>query len=177
MPGQLWCADCDGDSYFNANFGILACDEAQANANSPCADSNPPDGGWSHTLGDDCNDENANEFPGQMWYPDCDGDGYYSYIGIVACDEAQANALSPCGDGQAPDGGWSNMMGNDCDDEDAGEFPGQMWYPDCDGDGYYSDIGISACTEAEANASSPCLDGRRVICSLAPALQRSRARL
>jgi len=159
FPGQSWFPDCDGDGHFS-NLGIIACDEAEANAYSPCGDGQAPDGGWSYTPGNDCDDEDAEEFPGQTWYPDCDGDGHYSYIGIIACNEAEANANSPCLDGQAPDGGWSHVPGDDCDDEDAAEFPGQMWYPDCDGDGFFSDIPIIACHEAEANANSPCLDGQ-----------------
>lgn len=87
------------------------------------------------TNDQDCNDTDANIYPGQMWYPDCDGDGFYSSVGISSCGPP---SVSPCGDGMMPDGGYTNTApaNPDCDDEDATEYPGVTWYADADGDGY-----------------------------------------
>ena len=153
FPGQVWYADCDGDSYFRSS-SITACDLANADASTPCADGFSPDGGWSNSVGSDCDDEDATEFPGQTWYADCDGDSYSRSSSVTACDLSGANASTPCADGLAPDGGWSNTAGSDCDDEDATEFPGQTWYADCDGDTYYRSVGVVACD----NPASPCAD-------------------
>ncbi|MCB2218993.1 MAG: hypothetical protein KQI35_01270 [Bacteroidetes bacterium] len=103
--------------------------------------------------GDDCDDNDPNEFPGQMWYPDCDGDGYFSSVGMVSCE---IPASSPCSGGLPPIGGYSNAPGTDCDDDDPNEFPGQMWYPDCDGDGIFSSVGVASC---EVPTSSSCNGG------------------
>ncbi|MBN2457309.1 MAG: hypothetical protein JXB29_12370, partial [Sedimentisphaerales bacterium] len=65
FPGQSWYPDCDDDGVYSS-IAIFACDEETANAASPCGE---PLGGWSHSLGSDCNDNNAQEFPGQSWYP------------------------------------------------------------------------------------------------------------
>ena len=78
FPGQLWHADCDGDGIFN-NTTFIACDEAEANTYLPCLDGNPPVGGWSHTPGNDCNDEAAGvnpdttEIAGDTIDQNCDG--------------------------------------------------------------------------------------------------------
>ena len=65
-----------------------------------------PDGGWYHVPGADCNDEDAAEFPGQVWFADCDGDTHARDASVSACDEAGANALTPCGG--PPAGGWAH---------------------------------------------------------------------
>jgi len=167
---------------------VVQCDLADANTATPCTDTEIPDGGWSHTLGTDCDDENignfpgnaevvadgldqncdtfddcyqdvdndtygsatvitgndldcnntpgeaddstdcddgdATEFPGQVWYADCDNDGTYRTTSVVQCDLADANTATPCTDTEIPDGGWSHTLGTDCDDENIGNFPG-----------------------------------------------------
>ncbi|MDH3786125.1 MAG: putative metal-binding motif-containing protein, partial [Acidobacteriota bacterium] len=72
----------------------------------------------------DCDDGDSAEFPGQVWYADCDNDGSHRSTSVAACDLAAANGLTPCSDSQAPDGGWSHTAGTDCDDENAGKYPG-----------------------------------------------------
>jgi hypothetical protein len=115
------------------------------------------------TPGTDCNDASAQQFPGQTWYPDCDGDSLPNGLagrfalsdrGVTACDPAEADTVTNCADGQPPDGGWRSTPGNDCDDEDATEFAGQRWYPDCDGDGGFDDVFLQACDLAAADASA-----------------------
>ena len=76
----------------------------------------------------DCNDNDATKFPGQTWYPDCDGDSAYSDTSVIACD----NPSIPCVDGLAPDGGWINVVSvSDCNDEDPLSYPGNAEI--CDG--------------------------------------------
>lgn len=118
--------DADGDGYGTTTTVIAydgTCDAAQNESSND----------------QDCDDSDANAFPGQMWYADCDGDGYFSTVGIVSCG---IPSVSPCVDGSFPDGGYSSTPGNDCDDEDATEHPGVVWYADADGDGY-GDAGSS----------------------------------
>jgi len=156
-PGQDWYADCDGDGSFSS-AAVVACDAVGADALTPCSDASPPDGGWSHIAGSDCDDADVSEFPGQDWYADCDGDGSFSSAAVVACDAAEADALTPCSDASPPDGGWSHIAGSDCDDADVSEFPGQDWYADCDGDGSFSSQAVVVCDAAEADATTPCID-------------------
>ncbi|HET6278963.1 MAG TPA: putative metal-binding motif-containing protein [Candidatus Polarisedimenticolia bacterium] len=126
------------------------------------------------TPGTDCNDGDAQQFPGQTWYPDCDGDplgpgaaGRFAQAGrgVTACDPAEADTLTNCADGMPPDGGWRSTPGNDCDDEDPTEFPGQDWFPDCDADGVFLFLAssVQACDVAAADARAItdmiCADG------------------
>ncbi|MSP54087.1 MAG: hypothetical protein EXR69_00535 [Myxococcales bacterium] len=91
---------------------------------------------------DDCNDSNPAVFPGAVevcnyyddncdgevnegqeppsWYPDGDGDGYGSALGVAVCEQ--------------PEGFLADDQ--DCDDTDAEINPDTLWYPDSDGDGY-----------------------------------------
>jgi len=157
FPGQEWYADCDGDTFFRST-AVIAATEELANAATPCTDSLAPDGGWSHTAGTDVDDEDATEFPGQEWYADCDGDTFFRAAAVIAADLAGADALTPCLDFAAPDGGWSHTAGTDVDDEDATEFPGQEWYADCDGDGFFRAAAVIASDLAGVDALTPCLD-------------------
>jgi hypothetical protein len=121
-PGQTWYSDCDGDSSYRTS-DVTACDSPFTN----CTDAQAPDGGWSNTTGDDCDDEDAVKFPGQTWYPDCDGDSSYDTSSTVSCDTPSTT----CNDSQPPDGGWSVTVGDDCDDEDITRTPGASEI--CDG--------------------------------------------
>ncbi|SDX64734.1 Por secretion system C-terminal sorting domain-containing protein, partial [Lutibacter oricola] len=88
---------------------------------------------------DDCDDNDANEFPGQTWYAgvDADGDGFFGSITTTtACDQPTGYLLvAPAID--------------DCDDNDANEFPGQTWYAgvDNDGDGFFGSITTTTACE------------------------------
>jgi hypothetical protein len=66
-----------------------------------------------------------------VWYGDCDGDTWERDTLVTACELAEANALTPCTDGQAPDGSWAHVAGSDCDDEAATVYPGAAQL--CDG--------------------------------------------
>src|SRR5690606_18887394 len=74
----------------------------------------------------DCDDTNDNEYPGQTWFVDADGDGYGA-SSVTACERPTNGFL------------LSELSGNgndDCDDTDDNEHLGQTWYVDADGDGY-----------------------------------------
>ena len=82
----------------------------------------------------DCDDSDAEEFPGQTWFIDADGDGYGA-SSTTSCERPTNGFLS------------SELSGttDDCDDTDADEFPGQTWFIDADADGY----GASSTTSCE----------------------------
>lgn len=129
--GQL--NDCDGQmpnsEIDNDNDGYIEC----------TIDAGGWDGPSGVIGGGDCDDNDPNEFPGQVWYADCDGDGYFSDVVVIACDEAETNAFLTCLDGMAPDGGWRHIPGVDCNDEAAEinpaavEIPGDTIDQNCDG--------------------------------------------
>ncbi len=147
-PGQIWAADCDGDGAASPTT-TTACDPDLGT--SPCSDGQTPDGGWLVGAGMDCDDESAARFPGSVWYPDCDNDGVHAIAGVVACDESEAETLGDC-----PGTTWDNEAGDDCDDNSGTEFPGQLWYGDCDGDGFMSEVAVLACDQEEFWVTSGC---------------------
>ncbi len=69
-PAPTWYKDIDGDGYTD---GITQVSCTQ------------PNGFVSSALPDDCNDYDANQFPGQTWYKDADGDNYTDGTTQVAC--------------------------------------------------------------------------------------------
>ncbi len=62
------------------NFGL---DNRQLTVTTVTCTDNDGDGFCAET--DDCNDNDALEFPGQTWYADLDGDGYSNNTIIVQC--------------------------------------------------------------------------------------------
>lgn len=98
-----------------------------------------------------CEDECPRDPTGDTltsWHPDCDGDGEFASQPITACSEVDANRQSRCAGGQAPDGGWSDTAGTDCNDED----PQNLCR--C---GTQGPAGDSVCTPLPATAAS-CLE-------------------
>jgi hypothetical protein len=97
LSKECTCGDSDGDGYEDPGCG-----------------------------GNDCDDNDGSEYPGQTWYKDADGDGYYS------------SSLTQCGD---PGPNWDTSTSNgggDCDDGDASINPGETdtcngVNDDCDG--------------------------------------------
>jgi large repetitive protein len=163
VNGSLWYADADLDGYGDAETSKTAsaapdgyvdndddCDDTRASvhpgaielcdglANS-CGDlataeaDEDGDGyvlctidsaGWDGDSdvvgGDDCDDEDAKEYPGVTWYVDGEEDGYGAGVG-VDCERANPTDVTNA---------------DDCDDEDADENPDASWWRDSDGDGY-----------------------------------------
>ena len=96
----------------------------------------------------DCDDGDANEFPGQIWYIDADGDGYGG-SSTTACErpadgyllsELTGTGTDDCNDGDASINPAASETCNGIDDDcnsliDDG-LPFTTWYHDADGDGY-----------------------------------------
>ena len=114
-------------------------------------------GSGESTTADDCDDADPLEFPGQLWFVDCDGDGVVVDSPVTACDEGEADAAAACGTRLGLFEHLAPLAG-DCDDADPLESPGQVWFADCDGDGAFAMEPVLACAEEEADGTSPCLD-------------------
>ncbi len=170
--------DMDGDGFGNPSNTTMAC--------------SPPTGYVTNNT--DCDDNDALEFPGQVWYDDTDNDGHgqMGAASITAClrptgYKAAVELMSTAGDcndnnaaikpgateicdgidnncdGSTDEGvqttyyrdmdgdGFGNPSNTtmacslptgyvtnntDCDDNDALEKPGQVWYDDTDNDGH-----------------------------------------
>lgn len=179
----IYYRDADGDGHGNPNATVTS-----------------PQAGYV-TLGDDCDDTDADEYPGQIWYLDADGDGYSDGTTTIACErpgshnlQSELSGINDCDDTDAAihpgadeicddgidqdcdgsvdedcvniyyldadqdeHGDPNNTMtglvrplgyvtlGDDCDDNDAKEFPGQTWYQDLDGDSYSDGTTQTAC--------------------------------
>jgi len=81
----------------------------------------------------DCNDNDADEHPGQTWYIDGDGDGYAGSA-IEQCTRPIKGYL------------FSELSGiKDCDDADRSVWRAATFYKDADGDGYTVGDGVSLC--------------------------------
>jgi len=203
--------DMDGDGFGNPAVTQMACTQPMGYV----------------TNNTDCDDNDALEKPGQVWYADLDNDGYSSGTTLTQCLRpvgykvaAELTATTgDCNDGNAAinpaateicDGldNNCNMMtdegvqttyyrdmdgdgfGNpavtqmactqpmgyvtnntDCDDNDALEKPGQVWYADLDNDGYSSGTTLTQCLRpvgykvaAELTATTgDCNDGNAAI--------------
>ena len=74
----------------------------------------------------DCNDGDANEFPGQAWYSDFDGDGYSGGSVLIGCERPDGYRLARAIDegrvqpygfrsmqlADGPDGSWTDLDAN-----------------------------------------------------------------
>ena len=133
----------------------------------------------------DCNDQDASINPGvqEIWYDgidqncdglndyDRDGDGYNFDVdcndqdasinpGIPEiCDGIDNNCLNGIDEGcenlDTDNDGFTIAQG-DCNDYNAEEFPGQIWYVDCDRDGFYDPTPVVACLKSDAIAQFNC---------------------
>ena len=112
---QRWYADADGDGYGDPYAWVEDCEE--------------PPGHVSDYS--DCDDADADAWPGQLWYADTDGDGYGDpATEVAACQRPLAHIADA----------------TDCDDGDATRHPDAVWYGDADGDGFGDpDAAVAAC--------------------------------
>ncbi|MBT3224418.1 MAG: hypothetical protein HN348_35570, partial [Proteobacteria bacterium] len=62
--------------------------------------------GDGYTFIKDCDDTDPAQHPGQEWYPDCDGDGYFDVANVqVSCDDSPV-FTAVCDDGACAAGSW-----------------------------------------------------------------------
>ena len=89
------------------------------------------------TFGGDCNDNDPNQFKGQLWYKDADNDGYSEGSHYIGCKDSlgfkPAYALK--------------ALSGDCNDNNANEYPNLKWFKDTDGDGYTDGTSLVQCTK------------------------------
>ncbi|MEM1215417.1 MAG: MopE-related protein [Bacteroidota bacterium] len=125
-------ADADADGFGDANVTTLAC-SAPSNFVSDNTD---------------CNDADANEYPGQEWFYDLDGDGYGDGSSIINCERLSSTYLAgeltattgDCNDNDAtisPAAVEScDGIDNNCDGQIDEDLPLFTYYADADGDGF-----------------------------------------
>lgn len=158
--------DCDDDdgAHWSSGPGD-GCDD-------DCVDADADGYGTNCDLGDDCEDEDATEYPGLMWYPDADGDGYgdgsatgsecarassTDVLDNTDCDDA----VSECGAGCYPGNKSQDICDgydNDCDGE-SDEQPELIWYHDADSDGYTNNSDTqAACDDPDGSSIDEWVD-------------------
>lgn len=117
LTTQTYYADTDTDGFGNPAAAITAC-------------SAPVGYVLDNT---DCNDTNAEEFPGAVWFADTDNDG------LGDNGTSQISCTQPVG---------YVSDSTDCDDTDNQIGSIVMYYVDADGDGFgdATDLGTNSCT-------------------------------
>jgi len=130
-PGQVWYADADNDGYSSGatqtqclrptGYKVAAeLTSTTGDCNDIAAAINPAATEICDGVDNDC-DSQIDEGVKTTYYRDMDGDGF----GNPAV--TQASCTQPIG---------YVANNTDCDDNDALEKPGQVWYKDADNDGY-----------------------------------------
>jgi hypothetical protein len=91
------------------------------------------------SFGGDCNDNDASQYKGQLWYKDADNDGYSEGTQYTGCKDSvgfkPAYALK--------------ALAGDCNDNDAKEYPNVKWFKDQDGDGYIDGTSLVQCKKPD----------------------------
>ncbi|MBI1227077.1 MAG: T9SS type A sorting domain-containing protein [Bacteroidetes bacterium] len=133
--------DADGDGFGSPLTSIQAC-------------SAPVD---YVDNADDCNDNNENEFPGQIWYADADGDGYGDGTSLAAClrpadyyleDELTATTgdCDETNEAIYPDAVETcDGVDNDCNGTIDDNITYQDYFLDADGDGFGTGTALNDC--------------------------------
>ena len=113
---QTYYADADGDGFGDPASSVSDCTQ--------------PAGYVSDNT--DCDDTNAEEFPGAVWYADTDNDG------LGDNGSSQVSCTQPAG---------YVSDNTDCDDTNAQIGSNVVYYVDADGDGYgdANDAGTNSC--------------------------------
>ncbi len=141
IPGQVWYADLDNDGY-SSGTTLTQClrpagYKVASELTAPTGDCNDNAAGVNPTATEVCDgfDNNCNSAVDEgvltTYYLDMDRDGFGNPVStIMACDE--------------PRGYVTNNT--DCNDNNATEFPGQVWYADLDNDGYSNSATLIQCS-------------------------------
>jgi len=139
-PGQVWYKDADGDDYSDgmtltqclrpANYYVAAeLIATTGDCNDGAAAINPAASEVCDGVDNNCNGM-TDEGVQTTYYRDMDGDGFGNpAVTQIACSQ--------------PGGYVANNT--DCDDTDALEKPGQVWYKDADGDDYSDGMTLTQC--------------------------------
>jgi hypothetical protein len=125
-PNQQWYPDLDGDSYPGSATATVRCDRLPGYKVASELIS----------LDVDCNDNEALEHPGQVWYVDFDNDGY------AILNSPLTQCSRPLFYKAASE--LRSTIYSDCDDHNATLNPETTWYKDFDNDGYDDGIAISS---------------------------------
>jgi hypothetical protein len=109
-----YCDD-DSDTYIDSSLDGI------------CTGSGCEPEGCQITPGDDCDDSDMNEHPGQTWYRDADGDGYSNGMAnTISC-------IKPFGYKAVSE---LTAISGDCNEANPNINPATNWYSDSDRDGY-----------------------------------------
>lgn len=118
LPTTTYYADADGDSFGDAASSTTNCIA--------------PVGYVSNNT--DCNDNNANEYPGAVWAIDSDNDGFAGVTTQVSCLQ--------------PVGYITSTAPVDCNDNDNAITGQTTYYADADNDGFGdANVSQSACSQ------------------------------
>ncbi|MAA80315.1 MAG: hypothetical protein CL916_13760, partial [Deltaproteobacteria bacterium] len=158
---QEWFQDLDGDGFGSAQ-SLNACfaPSGYVDQGTDCDDSNadifPGAEEVCNARDDDCDLEIDEETPAQTWYPDADEDGFGdNTAAIISCEPPQGYILlgGDCDDAdsdQFPNSEeYCNNEDDDCDGNvDEGSLDPSIWYADLDGDGFGDPTATSIACEA-----------------------------
>jgi len=134
---QTYYADNDGDTFGDPNTQTVACELPSGYV----LDAN------------DCNDGDATVYLGALEL--CDGQSN-ACAATIPSDETDydIDGFVECTiDGGGWDGDTSVIGGGDCNDFDANEFPGQVWYADLDGDTFGNPATAQTSCQQPSNTS------------------------
>ncbi len=135
---------CDGQ--LNDCSGTLSADESDGDGDLYVVCSSWVGASTTILGGDDCDDTDINEFPGQQWYLDGDRDGYGTNATVITqCEDPSTGAITyvlnddDCNDSEAAayDGATELCDGidNDCLNGIDDNVVYSNYYADLDGDG------------------------------------------
>ena len=177
LDGELFFPDEDGDGYGDPDAGVTACTapEDLVSDGTDCDDGDagryPGADEWCDAADNDCDgDEDEDALDADTFYTDSDGDGYgdsTSPVSACSLPEGAVTDATDCDDGDAGSypgaDEWCDAADNDCDgdvDEDA--LDADTFYTDSDGDGYGDSTSpVSACSlpEGAVTDATDCDDG------------------